>query len=194
MRQPFSLALLLISLFPLPCFAACDGFYVGLEGGAAKTHYHRLFHPKGLIPEENKDDHGPVGRIFWGYQWNRYGAIELGYAKLKYQDFDTATLCSIYGPLRPITKESETMIDLLLKGTIPLGCRAGIYALAGGTYVNIDMTHDRTPTRFCPTYGAGFRYDLSPKVPIHLSWVQVQEGGHFGEVNRLMLGVSYHFG
>lgn len=187
-------AITTISMATPACYAACDGFYVGIQGGRAKTHYDKLYQPKGIVEKIRITDSGPAGRIYWGYQWTQFAALELGYAKVKYNDNDNRTISSSSGILTPITKEKETIIDLVLKGRVPLGCRAGIFAKAGGAHVDIDLNHDHTKTRYCPTYGAGVSFDMCPKVPIEVTWQQVHLGGNFGNTNMVTLGVGYHFG
>jgi len=39
----------ILAILPNCCFAACDGFYLGIQGGGAKTHYDKHYRPEGVV-------------------------------------------------------------------------------------------------------------------------------------------------
>lgn len=186
-----SLALLVLAtgLFTSPCFAAYDGFYFGIAGGAANTHY-KASNINDVTSAEI-DNTGFGGRVYGGYQWTRNWAGELSYTWYPTTSFNNINGTGAHGSI------SENATDLILKAMLPLGCKFAVYAKAGVAYVNADRNGflpQKDQSGFCPTYGGGFSYDVNPNVPIVVTWMRVQESNPMANADLLSLGIEYHFG
>jgi hypothetical protein len=164
------------------------GFYAGIEGGRSDTFYHPsdtlteaalngvgtstayVYTTAGaldeittktsynLLTDQDTDDIGIGGRIYAGYQFNPYFAVETGYtqyAKTSFHATGNNTLVTsdflvsggVVTPYDASTITSTTRyegeitehaIDLVAKGTLPLQYGFGLYAKAGAAYIQAD--------------------------------------------------------
>jgi hypothetical protein len=109
------------------------------------------------------DDIGIGGRIYAGYQFNPYFALETGYTQYAKTTFSYASTTTqninlkvthpddfvpYYNPTSSQVwttqhngEITENAIDLVAKGTVPLGYGMGIYAKAGAAYIQSKTTN-----------------------------------------------------
>jgi len=184
--------------------AALPGFYVGGQAGWGDTHASSAY----SSPSSSKDT-GLAGRIFTGYQIDQNWAVELGYtkfsnAKVKYNygSVDGVNL----GSARFTTKEQA--VDLVAKGILPLQDGFGLYGKAGAAYLdgkvsgsgNVlghNLSGSITEHKILPTFGVGVSYDITPNVPVDLSWNRIQKVGNtrfLRSTDLIALGIAYNFG
>lgn len=183
------IAILPIIIATSPVFAAYDGFYLGILGGAANTHYDLSDVPS--ITSANIDHTGFGTRLYGGYQWTRNFAAELGYTIYPDTDFKNINQLGRNGNI------TEAATDLIAKAMLPFYCRLNLYAKAGIAYVDSDRDGDllgKNENAYRPTYGGGLSYDLNPNIPIGITWMRVQGNNRIANADLLSLGIEYHFG
>lgn len=176
--------------------AAANGAYVGGQIGLANTNYNHT----------TMDNSGLAGRIFGGYQFNQYFATELGYTQFSHADYKTVHFLgnTLKGHI------AENAVDLVGKGILPLQDGFSLYGKAGAAYLTGEQVltargpdvlngyakHDVTEHRILPTFGVGVSYDITPNVPVDISWTRIQKVGNtdLQSTDFFGVGVSYHFG
>lgn len=120
---------------------------------------------------------GMAGRLFAGYQFNKYLALEGGYS---FQE---------NGFLKATTQNSG---DLEAKGMWPITERFNIFGKLGGAYVSQDQQGGGTSDGVRPLYGVGLGYDLTPKMSTTLDLTRILGSGSIHDSNFAMLGLAYH--
>jgi OOP family OmpA-OmpF porin len=159
-----------------------NALYVG--GGAGVTR--APMDTVGLIGTTDERDTG--WKLFAGYQFNRYAAIEAGYVDLGKASF-TGTLAI---PIPPFPAGTAATLSQKSKaytvsavGSLPLGSsdfaligRVGVaYAKAtadvalGGAVASVS---DETTEL---TYGLGLRYDITRNIAVRAEWERFRVGG-----------------
>lgn len=147
--------------------AATNGVYIGGQLGFSDVHQGDFLarHFKGLInkvaPNQSIDSFsvfftntGIAGRLFAGFQFTDYFAIELGYYHFKkfdlkveaYTDpvikinFEMLNLQDVNLPLHCQSKTSVTtyVVDLATKGILPLTKKLSVYGKLGLAYINAE--------------------------------------------------------
>lgn len=157
------------------------GFYAGIQGGRSDTFYSgKTFihtaaptHSQEVIPQAHStttnitdtseslsaqkvDDIGIGGRIYAGYQFNPYFAVETGFTQYAKTSFSTNKITSNRKSSYTITDRdnfidnqsklisnnlyageiTENAVDLVGKATLPLNYGFGLYVKAGAAYIN----------------------------------------------------------
>jgi hypothetical protein len=111
--------------------------YVGVQGGWGKTDYDldKFLEANGFDDHIHQD--GLAGRVYIGYQYNQYLALETGFA-----GFSEVDLVNDIGDIQ------TTQWDLLLKVGTPLGCGFRGDIKLGAAYIMpfIDIGDIETPT------------------------------------------------
>lgn len=185
----FFIAIFLLIIAVSPVFAAYDGFYFGVLGGAANTHYNVSYVPS--ITSANIQHTGFGTRLYGGYQWTCNFAAELGYTIYPDTKFKNINQLPINGEI------NQNATDLIVKAMLPFRCRFNAYAKGGIAYVDSDRDGDllgKDENAYRPTYGGGFSYDLNPNTPIGITWMRVQGNNRIANADLLSLGIEYHFG
>lgn len=169
----------------------------------------------------HSDSFGLAGRIFAGYQFTPNWAAELGYTKFTNADIHgsyvgngTSSNPNITGGYSYRGVMQEDAIDLVGKGILPLRDGFSLFGKLGVAYVQQDLVRNdvesvtvngvsggsegqryaKAINRFMPTFGAGVSYDITPQVPIDLSWMHIQKvGNEFGNADLVALGIAYKF-
>lgn len=200
------LAILSLSVLANSALAATQGGYVGLGLGASRIQSE----DQDLVPASgvrNSNTLGGLGgRVFVGYNFNRYVGLEAGiahYAPSKYNASE------INGPGSASLKYSMNAIDLVGKAYLPIA-ESGFnaYVLGGAARVNskqqinisngVDSFSDSQTTRqIRPIYGLGVSYDASNNVTTNLEFTQIKGKGSDSSIpnaNMLSLNVAYNFG
>lgn len=182
--------------------AAQPGAYVGGQLGYGNTHNEISSH---------KGD-GLAGRIFAGYQFNNYLATELGWAN--YHTIHAKK--DFYSLDRSVgwdTKLKTNVVDLTVKGIVPVAQDLNLYGKLGGAYViqNLNVkgyginrdgtgqTHvkgDATQKKLLPTATVGVSYDLTSNVSADVSYTHIQKIGNNSpdNIDFLGAGLTYNFG
>jgi|GEM_PF-362809 len=111
----------------------------------------------------------------------------------------------------------EQAFDLAAKGIVPLRSDVSVYGKVGVAYVQQRMVltdsmtasstapdfgtvvapphrYAKSSNKFLPEFGVGVSYDITPNVPIDLSWTHIQRtSGSIQNIDYAMLGVAYKF-
>lgn len=153
--------------------AAANGLYGGAELGYGDidTSAGHLF----PFTSDTAND-GLAGRLFSGYQFNKYLAAEGGWG-FQEQGFLKAT--------------NQYDFDLAAKGMWPITQTFGLYGKVGAAYVDQSINGGSTDG-VRPLYGLGLSYDMTPKVSTTLGWTRIVGGGSIQDSNFVMLGAAYH--
>jgi OOP family OmpA-OmpF porin len=170
--------------------AALPGYYVGGQLGWANTHLDDNI-PSGITV----DDTGLAGRLFTGYQFNQNFAAELGYTHFSKSDVKVTG----FGKIGDI---KEYAVDLVAKGIMPLNNGISLYGKLGPAWLKGDASNSLDGTssdesKVYPTFGVGVSYDLTPNVPVDLSWNRIQRVGgsdNIPSTDLFSLGIAYNFG
>jgi hypothetical protein len=124
-----------------------SGFYVGLNLGMAQAQMD-------TIPTYQTKNSGVGGRTYFGYDFNRYFSLDVGYVA-----FPTVKYTSDVLPTLNITNSG---FDSLVTGKFPLGEGFAIYAQLGGAVLTANMTADAQPSQKANAtvlaYGSGLDY------------------------------------
>jgi len=166
--------------------AADTGFYGGLGLGRSQSDVNA-----GAIAGA-KDDKDNVWKAFGGYQFNRYFAVEGGYADLG--------RASIIGPAGAASFDSQSW-QASAVGSLPLTEQFAQFALTGKVGVartstdvvgNIGATPVvATDHNTDPTYGLGLRYDFTKQIGVRGEWERFRAGGGvFGKSDVDMFTVN----
>lgn len=192
--------------------AALPGYYVGGQLGWATTGAADAddleFDDTEIHPlSGDVDDRGLAGRVFVGYQFNENWAAELGYTKFHNTKYDD--IVAPPGVVIPSEDDEDdasikaSAVDLVAKGILPLGNCFNLYGKLGAAYLITsggDDEFEEGKNKLEPTFGAGISYDITPNVPVDLSWNRIQRvGGNrdehpIGSTDLFSLGIAYNFG
>jgi outer membrane autotransporter protein len=181
--------------------ASDAGFYVGGQVGYAHTNFANTDSQNNITSADIDNDGIGWGGLV-GYQFNPYAAVELGYLG--------AYGMKVQNPNGfPISESlNMQMVDLLVKGILPLNDVVSIYGKAGVASVRATAAYSIDfPTGFSyptleatsvtetkPVIGAGISWDIKPRLPLDISWLHVdQNGGKIPSADFLLVGLSYHF-
>ncbi|EKD74820.1 MAG: hypothetical protein ACD_44C00325G0001 [uncultured bacterium] len=175
--------------------AVYPGPYVGLIAGESYTNY--TASNTGLS-SANINNQGLGGGIFAGYQFNLNFSAEINYIR-----FTNTKFSNINGTNGPAGRVVEDAYELFLKGICPVSNNGfNVSAKVGIAYINATASHaifdnnSEAPneSRGAFTYGVGFGYDVTPTVPVEISWTRVQNSGNLQNADLAGLSVSYFFG
>jgi hypothetical protein len=212
------------------------GFYAGVEAGFDNTHYNAtdvlseartanaqsiLFNYPSAFLYGNVDDQGNGGRLFAGYQFTQFLALEAGYTQFHKTTSVGAGIIpisrsenvSIINPFYQYSGElTEHAADLVGKLTYPLGYGFGVFAKAGVAYIASDRYINITTIQYDgraipagtlfaksyqsvePTYGAGINYCI-PNTPLNISaaYTEIAGGGGISRASLISFGISDKF-
>jgi len=159
-------------------------FYLGGSIGSARDGISTVKRNDQYILAVNKS--GLAGRVFAGVQFNENIGTELGYILLP-----DVKLKAINGGTA-----KQQALDLVLKGTIPVGNNFGLFAEGGVAYVDNrihpDIDHLRQH-KWTPTFGAGGSYDIQ-NVRLNAGWKRLQGTANFHNVDYGYLGAQVYLG
>lgn len=233
-KDLFGLVSLFLStaFFTSNSYAALDGFYLGAQIGWGNVHQNgftsadmnRLI--TGALGYSNvtpiafgssSRDTGFAGRLYMGYQLNCNFATEFGWSKFSNMTTnasESAVDNVTGGPLfANVSGRLKTdVLDLVLKGILPLEFNFNVYAKGGVAYLMDRVNASGTITepffalsgrasnnsnKFYPTFGLGITYDITPCLVGEFAWSHVQKvGGNSNTSNTdlITLGLGYYFG
>jgi OOP family OmpA-OmpF porin len=170
-----------------------SGFVGGLQGGYGQTNWKTSdFDP--FSDFISVSDDGFAGRIYVGYDFNKYLGLQTGYTYLPDTDF-TINVSNI--------SETETAntyaLDLVLKASLPVTDQFSVFAKGGVSYLKAS-SDEANESNTGLAYGAGVAYQITPNVGVDASWTRYSGKGSAGDDNYLpdadafLFGVSYKFG
>lgn len=163
------------------------GWYLGLGAGAATMQDEG----EALAGSTSFDDEDTGWKLFGGWRFHRYGAVELAYV-----DFGEFTG---EGPLRNNWEASGINASVL--GVWPLPNRFSLFGKIGATYWDVENNFtggsgDDNGTDF--SYGVGAQYDFTDRVGARVEWERFQDVGEEGvtgtsDLDLISASVVFHF-
>jgi OOP family OmpA-OmpF porin len=206
----------LLGLAGLGCLAAAPAlaqdsyYYGGLSAGASRARIDEERITGGLLSRGlttsgfDKDESGVAFRLFGGYQFNRYFAVEGGYFNLGKFGFTSTTVGA--GTLAGEMKVQGLNIDVV--GTLPITERFAALGRVGATYArtrdNFTGTGaigvaDPSPSKSGAGFklGVGLQYAFTPAFMVRgeAERYRIDDAvGNKGDVNAFMLSLVFPFG
>lgn len=171
--------------------ASVAGPYLGAQAGAGNVNQDVF---------GNNSNYNLAGRLYAGYAFNRYLALETGFTK--YSDVNGSTYIYFVGQVSGTIKTYTA--DIAGKLTLPLQNGFSIYGKLGGAYVNEEATatissfgsDSTTEHKIFPEAGVGVSYDINQNLVADISWTHIQKVGSndLGNLDFGAVGLTYHFG
>jgi opacity protein-like surface antigen len=179
--------------------------YFGIQGGYADTGlktvlesingFSNEFIGQDVIHVEKSES--IAGRVFLGYDVNKYFAFEAGYLYL----FEKTKIIDVPDGIELGTIQTQA-IDLVAKIKAPLTDDAGLYAKVGPGYLMLNGKsidgYSHSVDKIDLVYGAGIYYNITPEVVMDLSWTRYNSGHTAMDknwqpspVDFYALGISY---
>lgn len=168
------------------------GVYVGINGGWGFTNWRNVQSVYGHVTKDN----GVVGRAFFGYNINRYFALEAGYSYF-------ANKVKITGYPNEIKTNA---FDLYGKGSLPLVDSVDLYAKLGAGYLmsnNAPIASNTTQQNnkgINVAFGAGIDYSITPNVIANAEWSRINgyptvalNNNYQPNTDAFLIGVRYKF-
>jgi OOP family OmpA-OmpF porin len=197
-------------LVAVPALAQDSYYYGGLSLGQSRARIDEERITGGLLSRGltttgfERDEKGVAFRVFGGYQFNRYFALEGGYFNLGKFGFTSTTVPA--GTLDGEMKVQGLNLDLV--GTLPITERFGVLGRVGATYARTRDEFRGTGTIGMPDpspskNGAGFKLGLGLQYAFSPSFIVRGEAeryriddavGNKGDINAFMLSLVFPFG
>jgi opacity protein-like surface antigen len=174
---------------------AVSNAYIGGQLGYSNVHQANplsmwTLSSQTVVNKSSNNDTGVAGRIFGGYQVNKYFSAELGLAK-----FSNATSKLVFNTPGFNYSQKDTIktnaIDLVAKAILPIKEKVSIYGKLGAAYViqNDDYNDNYSSTaipaaqfkgntntkQLLPTFGVGASYAFTPNIAADISYNRIQE-------------------
>ncbi|MBB71380.1 MAG: hypothetical protein CMF50_03180 [Legionellales bacterium] len=200
-------------------YATPNGFYAGGQLGYSDSDYTAASQGLKSVslngtstqvsgPANTKTEKDHLGgRLYTGYQFNKYLGAELGFT-----DYGDNKIKNAYGLEGTNVTLNNQAVDLVGKLSYPVTDKFDVFGKAGGAYVMADKAKsDVTATtvpggamfsgtvktksmdKLRPTYGLGASYMLTNNVSADLSYMRIQGGNGVKDTSLTALGVAYHF-
>jgi OmpA-OmpF porin, OOP family len=208
-----TLGITLAAVLTAPLLLAEDaGWYAGFNVGESQGDFQHSEIVNGLLQHSTigsvysfEDDSKDIGyKVYGGYQFNRYIAVESGYFDLGQFDFAATTLPS--GALDGQIKIRGLNFDLV--GTLPITEKLSAFVRGGATYsqvrdtfrdagaVNIpDKNRENKDTDY--KFGGGMEYAITDNLGMRLEAERYRVNdavGNNADVDLYSLGLLYRFG
>jgi hypothetical protein len=200
--------------------ATAAGFYFGLQAGRTNQHNTQVTLQTGGPPPTgtttvNPSNTGVGGRLFMGYNYSKYFAVEMGfthYAPTTYNIPTTPTLTvgNPFGTPNGSPAINENGFDFDGKGMLPIGNsgfgalgKAGVAIIKRGMAGSLSQSYNAATnsivtsstantTNFRPTAAIGFYYDFTQSFEADFTVSRVFGGGNMKNADLYALGISYH--
>lgn len=225
----------------MPSTFSKPGFYAGIQGGRSDTFYSGRTFVSVPAPTQSTtvlltpslittdtindsevsgpsrvDDVGISGRIYAGYQFNPYFAVETGYTQYTKTSFSVNTTVThqfdrlvtsndnppiFFGNIIDKTTAvyhhsgeiSENAIDLVGKATLPLIGGFGLYVKGGAAYINADRHTNLTVIAHNETISGGSKPDDTPPTGIKEMGSGITETHKSYQAFRPVAGVGVNY-
>ncbi len=209
-RASGAIGLLALTLLASPMASAESGWYVGLNVGASLSSIDDVRITRGLLEagfttNSIHDDDQDVGyKIYGGYQFNNYLALELGFFSLGEFAFDATTTPT--GTLRGTIKLRGGNLDVV--GLLPLIKELSLFARVGvnvhqaqDTFTGTGAVNVANPSRdewmANVKFGLGVQVNVTESFGMRGEWerFRVVDGvGNTGDVDMISFGLVGRFG
>lgn len=206
---PLSLGACMIIISPWAA-ARTVGWYVGANVGQSRSKIAdgpiaRSLTAQGFSSSSiNNDSQGAGFKLFGGYQFNRYFALESGYFNLG--DFGYTATTVPAGTSSGRIRLQGMNFDAV--GILPITQKFSAFGRVGVTYVDARDTFSGSGADYAPNstaqkhefnykYGIGLQYALTRAVDMRMEAerYRVKDAiGNSGDVDLVSLGVVYRFG
>lgn len=170
-----------------------SGMYAGIQGGYASVDYDVKSPSTSVNISSSKD--GFANRIYAGFNFNPYLAIEGGYAYLPKAEYKYS------GAITGKSTIKTAIWDVVGKVSLPLDSMpVNLYADAGMAYVNAEGD-DNSENNWLPIAGIGAAYKLDDNWAVGVSYSHVfgenRGSGDFystkPSINFTAVGLTYKF-
>ena len=180
------------------------GFYLGAQAGYADMNYKKSWltdDPK-ITSVGEVDDSGFAGRLFGGYNFNPYLAAEMGYVILPKVEFKDIALRDASTTVDESFDQS--ILDFVVKGTLPLKDGYDLYAKAGFANVlrddleasanGVTVNSNTSNSKNVPVLGAGANYHMTSNIITEVSFMYYFGNGDLEPTDFAGAGLIYQFG
>lgn len=190
-----SVSLLSVSIYANAHAATLNGFYAGGQVGNSMSSYNDTI--LGINSANDLDKNGLAGRIYFGYQYSKNWATEVGYARFHSLEVTNINRTGNDGMLK------ESAIDIAGKAILPFSHGIGVYAKLGAAYLTANpenglndysTTFDNKKSNWRLEYGIGATLQSTRNLSLDLSATRIQKSNDVPNLNFLAIGVEYHFG
>lgn len=180
--------------------------YVGLQLGHANTHYTSqwLIQGNSDMTVGDVDNSGFAGRIYGGYNFNKYFALETGFTFLPTVKFNDVRYRS--GPNVDLSFR-QNILDLCAKGNYPLksniNYNVDLYGKVGiASVIRSDLEassggqtarSDAQDTKVVPEIGVGADYGFTDNVFADLSYMHYFAKDDLKATDFIGFGLTYKF-
>jgi OOP family OmpA-OmpF porin len=209
-RLTATLTALALTLSPTTFAAEDAGWYAGFNAGQSRAKIGDGRIAQGLLGDGftttaiSNDDHHFGFKVFGGYEFNRYIALESGYFDLGRFGFTAHT--TPVGSLRGDIKVNGANFDLV--GSVPIAEKFSLFARAGLNYAQAKDSFvgtgsvaviDRSPHKWDPNYKFGFgaEYDFTRSLGMRIEAERYRINdavGNKGDVDLFSAGLVFRFG
>jgi OOP family OmpA-OmpF porin len=139
------------------------------------------------FPATDKDT---AWKVFGSYQFNRYFAVEGGYANL-----GEATASA---PGVTVTDEA-TAFEVVAVGMYPVIDRLSVYGKVGLFRGEIERSSNNpavdtgTNSQTDITFGVGLRYDITRQIAVRAEWQRYTDVGELTDIDVISIGALFKF-
>jgi OmpA-OmpF porin, OOP family len=169
------------------------GFYLGGEAGETNSHYNA--YQVGLHSSDTRTQ-GFTGRVFGGYQFNPFIAVETGFLLVRPTRFLHMNGTSSRG------KVNERSVDLLARATLPIRKVFAIYVRYGVSLLDAkgdshlrgmstNYYQNKSQRHFRPLYGFGAIYHISRRFDFQGGWFRIHRHRAIPPVDFFSIGVNF---
>lgn len=222
MKKIATLGVAVLSLSALVSVAnaAKPGAYAGLGLGASKQETSNNFivtGPSGSLFNQTRQIGGLGGRIFGGYNFNRYVGLEAGLAQYAQSKYKSNLNAGSLNLVNATQKYSMSALDVVAKGYLPLGESGfNVYGLGGLALVHSKYEGQvnsilrgvpsgktsNTQNKIRPIVGLGASYDIpQTQLTTNLEYSHIVGQGNvktstkaIPSADLLTLNIAYNFG
>ncbi len=200
------------ALITTPAAAADMGGYIGLAAGQSRADIDRggidaTFASLGLTASTNVDETDIGWKIYGGYQFNQYFAVEGGYTDLGEATFNSTITSGGSGTGNGEWKAYS--IDLSALGILPIGNQAALFGRAGLSMWDLDFEFTATgpggtasesdsESGASPLLGLGGMISVTPNLTVRAEFerhFKVGDEDTTGEsdIDLISVGLQYRF-
>ena len=173
--------------------------------------------PLGTAKTKTDQDH-LGGRVYIGYQFSQYFALESGYTQYGKTEVKNAYGLSNSTYVNHNVDLNNSAIDLVAKGMLPIGHNFDLFAKGGAAYVSADTIkqpayvgvyhltppylisngasynsyQEETTHKLLPTAGLGAEYSFNDSLSMDLTYSIIPGSGDIQTSQLVSLGLALH--